>query len=228
MAEDVSEAVCVELAEDSELLPDSDDPETTWPEFGGNSKLMLESDVSAPACPESAEDCELLPDSDVPVADIPVLSEDSELMPDSDVSAPACPEFADDPELMPDSDDPAPVTDVVSALKSEDPLPSSVPVAIVEKLSEAPSSEDDLVFDSIFVLDMTLLVESFGDEEPTSEDDPLEIKPVDMASCKLLGLEVDVGPPSLDVLPSDTPAVAGLPPIVSSPEEVPIVVEDDV
>lgn len=208
MAEDVSEAVCPEIVEDSERTPDCDVSATAWPELEENSELIPENDVSAPACPEFAEDCELIPDSKVP--------------------APGCPELAGNAELMPDNDVPAPVVDVVSDLESEEPLPTSVPVTIVGVFSETPSSDDDPVFDSIFVLDMTLLVESFGDKEPTSEVDPLEIKPVDMAPCKLLGFEVDVGPPSLDVLPSDKPAVAALPPLVSRVEEVPIVVKDEV
>lgn len=207
MAEVVSEAVCPELTEDSERTPDCDVSSTACPELEENSELIPESDVSAPACPEFAEDCVLIPDK---------------------VPAPACPELPGNSKLMLDSDVPAPALDVVSDLELEEPLPINVPVAIVGELSEAPPSDDDPVYDSVFVLDMTPLVESFVDEEPTSNVDPLENKPVVMSPCKLFGCEVDVGPPSLDVLPSDKPAVAALPPPVSKLEEVPIVVEDEV
>lgn len=195
MAEDVSEAVCPELIEDSERTPDCDASVIARPELEEDSELIPKSDVSAPACTEFAEDCELVPDSKVPAS--------------------ACPELGENAELLLDSDVPAPVVDVVSDLESEEPLPSSVPVAIVGELSEAPPSDDDPVYDSVFVVDMTPLVESFVDGEPTSKVDPLEIKLVVMSLCKLLGFEVDVSPPSLDVLPSDKPAVAALPPLVS-------------
>lgn len=206
--EDVSTAVCLELAEDSELKPDSDGSVATWLELAENSELISDSDVSAAVCPEFAEASELMADNDVSVAVFPELARGSELLPDSDV--------------------PAPVVDVVSGLDTEEALPIAVPVTIVAELSEAPSSDDDPVYDPIFMLDMTLLVESFDDEEYTSEVDPLEIRPVVMSPCELLGFEVDVGPPSLDVLPGAKPAVAELPPLGSRVEEITIVVKDDV
>lgn len=149
-------------------------------------------------------------------------------MPDSGISVAVCLELPETSELMPDGDALTPVVDVVSGLETEEALSISVPVTMVVELSEAPPSGDDPVYDSVAMLDMTLLVESFDDEELTSEVDPLEIRPVAMSPCRLLGFEVDVGPPSLDVLAGAKPAVPALLPLVSKLEEVPIVVKYDV
>lgn len=224
---DVSIAACPELAENPELVPDSEVSVAACPKLAEDSELIANSDVRAAVCPELAGNPELMPDGDVSVAACPKLAEDSEFIPDSDVPAAVCPELAEEYESMPDSDVPAPVVDVVSGLDTEGALPIAVPVTIVAELSEAPSSDDNPVYDPVFMLDMTLLVESFDDEEYTSEVDPLEIRPVVMSPCELLGFEVDVGPPSLDVLPGAKPAVAELPPLVSRVEEITIVVKDD-
>lgn len=90
----------------------------------------------------------------------------------------------------------------------EGPLPSCDPVAVMDWLPELSCevwlvsmevevSDDVPLCEPTFMPAMGLLVDSCDDEVRVPESDPLELVPVVMPPCELLGLKVDVGSPLL-------------------------------
>lgn len=131
----------------------------------------------------------------------------------------------------------SPGLDAIPSDVVEGPLPSCDPVAVTDWLPELPCEfwpalvaiegcDDVPLFESTLVLPMRLLVDPCNADVYILEADSPELVPVDMLSCEVLGFEVDVGPPAIDVLPSANPLVPVLPTLVFWLDEELIIVVD--
>lgn len=100
------------------------------------------------------------------------------------------------------------VLDAVPGDVVEVPLPSCDPVAVMDWLPELSCevwlvsveievSDDVPLCESLFMPAIRLLVDSCDDEVRVPESDPLELVPVVVPPCELLGLKVDVDSPLL-------------------------------
>lgn len=97
-------------------------------------------------------------------------------------------------------------------VEASDPLEL---VLVAEPPCKLPGADVDVpVYGCASTLGVMLLVDPCDVEASNTEADPLELAPVDVLSPKMLGIEIDVCPPTLDVLPIAKTVVPILPMVV--------------
>lgn len=217
-------AVVVELRPLELISSPVDDVSTVvcWPPEG-NLELVLGNDVKSPVLDAVPGDVKS------PLLDaVPVDVESSvfDAVPCNIVEGPlpSC-----DPVAVTDwlPEPPCGVWPAPTAIEDSDDVPlfESTLMAPMRLLVDSCDVELCIAETDPLVPPMRLLVDSGNVEVCVLEADPLELVPVVMLPCKLLGFEEDVGSPPLDVPLSADPLVPILPTLVSWLDEV-LIVDD--